>query len=339
MARRKRERLIEAAVEPPSSQKKVSFVTSGSILLDLVLSGGWAQGRIINIVGDFSSGKTLLAVEATANFLRQSSLKRIRYAECEDAFDQTYARTMGMPEGLDVKQGLITVEDFFDDLDAFLNGIESSKQPAAPSLYVLDSLDAISDEAEMKRGIGEGSYGATKAKQLSQLFRRLGTRLSECNCTLIIISQLRDRIGVTFGETKMRSGGKALNFYASQILWLSEIGKLRKQALSAERVVGVRVLARTKKNKVGTPFRDVELSLLFNYGIDDQESTLIWLKHNKVLTADEVDDQRKALLNARRAHDRAKIKSITDNLHNQAVEHWFKIEAILEPPLRKYEDA
>src|SRR5206468_8961680 len=109
------------------------------------------------------------------------------------------------------------------------------------------------DDAEQKREIDDGSYGANKAKKMGELFRRLVADLEEANVLLIVVSQLRDKIGVMFGEKQTRTGGRALDFYASHIVWLAEIGKIKKTIQKVERVIGVNVRARVKKNKVGLP--------------------------------------------------------------------------------------
>src|ERR1051326_6647481 len=211
-------------VTPPPIEVKLyscERIPSGSTLLDLALGGGWAIGRIFNIVGDRSSGKTLVAIEAFANFKRKFPTGLMRYAEAEAAFDEAFAEQLGFPSDVSRPEALIdTVSDFEKDLFKF---IEECKAKKVKGLYILDSLDAISsDEAienfklRMDDKKEKGSYGAEKAKALSALFNLLVSKVEEADCALGIISQIRENIGVTFGETKSRSGGKALDFYASQ---------------------------------------------------------------------------------------------------------------------------
>lgn len=316
-------------------------IPSGAVLLDLVLGEGYPLGRIVNLVGDRSSGKTLLAIEAIANFvLHLGEAKHARYIDAESAFDATYAAVVGMPKGIQVKpDGMQTVEEFFDDLSAFLAAMPDD----TPCMYVLDSLDALSDTGEMARDMDQGSYGAEKAKKLSQLFRRLVTPINQKNCLLVIVSQIRDRIGITFGETKTRSGGKALDFYASQIIWLSEKVKIKRTALGVERAIGVEIRARTKKNKAGAPFRECDLTILFNYGLDDEVSMLNWIKTCKAESAlpagVTLDGLRKELDAARRGKDRAAVRVIARTLQTAVQHQWQLIEKRLEPPMRKYDDA
>jgi len=314
------------------------FLPSGSVLLDCVLGGGWRMGRVANVVGDRSSGKTLLAIEACANFAAiTGSTKRIRYVEAEDAFDGNYADTLGMPEGLETVDTVRTVEDLEDDLDAFLKA-----QPDGEGcLYVLDSLDALSDDDEMAAKRGEATYGTAKAKALSEMFRKRIRDMGDKNCLMLVISQIRDNIGVRFGETKKRSGGRALDFYASQVLWLAEIKKLKRTIRGAERVIGIEVAARTKKNKAGPPFRDCEFTLLFGYGMDDETTLLKWLEDNKAYE-DLGWERSKAqavrmIADMRASGDRAGLAQMHRDMANAVRTRWREIEEALQPVMRKYE--
>jgi len=298
-------------------------------LLNLALGGGWAQNRIINVVGDRSTGKTGLAIEACANFACLYGAEHIRYAESESAFDDDYARIIGLPDGLKVTGGITTVEEFYNDLLLFCK-----EHPQ--SLYVLDSLDALSDSDEMGRQIGEATYGTSKARKLSELFRRAVDTIARAQCTLMIISQVRDKIGVAFGETKTRSGGRALDFYASQIVWLSEVAKIKRSAHNHERVVGIQARARVRKNKLAAPHREADFLLLFNYGIDDEQSLLDWLKKHKALG--DIDENRiKAdIRQARKIGDRAALGEVNTLLTHQTRALWEKIEAAVAPTMQKY---
>lgn len=307
------------------------FVSSGSSMLNLVLGGGWGTGRIVNIVGDRSSGKTLLAVEGCANVALLSGVDQIRYAESEAAFDEDYGRVLGMPPGLHPTDGIETVEQFYDDLCKFLTTVN----PKYPSLYVLDSLDALSDTAEMKREIDDGSYGATKAKKMSEMFRRIVKPLDRANCTLFIISQIRDKLNVTFGEKKTRSGGRALDFYASQIIWLAEIEKIKRTIRGSERITGIWVRAQTKKNKLAQPFRTADLAILFNYGIQDGLSMIDWLKATKN-TEENWSDVEKEVVALMKTDDRETLRELEQRLGAITTKHWMAIEDDLAPRLRKY---
>lgn len=257
------------------NDKDLEFVSTGCSVLDAVLGGGYVLGRVANLVGDKSSGKTLLAIEACANFAHQYPDGYIRYAEAEAAFDIPYAAALGMPvERVDFAEELFTIEDLFEDLERIVDDPKLQKRPC---LYIVDSLDALSSRAELKLKIDEGSYNMAKQKKLGELFRRLVQKLETSRLLLIVISQIRDKIGVTFGETKTRSGGKSLDFYSSQVLWLSEIEKTKRVIDKVERITGVRVRARCKKNKIGLPFRECEFPILFGYGVDDLTAAAEWL--------------------------------------------------------------
>jgi len=316
-------------------QETLRFIPSGSTLLDCVLGGGWAEGRVANIVGDKSAGKTLLAIEACANFAKQYPAEHIAYRESEAAFDMPYAHSMGMPKGVNWSEEIRTVEDMDKDLSRWLAG----RPTGVPNLYVLDSLDALSDAAEAAREIGDATYGVGKAKAMSEMFRRRTADLREKRCTLIVISQIRDKIGVAFGETKTRSGGRALDFYSSQVVWLSEIQKIKRTVTGVERIVGVNVRARNKKNKVGRPFRETDFTILFSYGVDDEQSMLDWLKKNKGerhLTDMSLEECGGLLKRARADKDREVVNGLHAELARTCRARWEEIEDALEPAMRKY---
>lgn len=257
----------------------VKFIPSGCTTLDLALGGGWARARVANIVADKAVGKTLLAIEACANFNIILPKAKIRYREAESAFDDDYAAALGFPvEKVDFGEPIETVEDVFEDLEKVIKGARG------PELYIIDSLDSLSDRAEMKRDIDDGTYGAAKAKMLSQLFRRQIRGLAEKDITLIVISQIRDNIGAAmFAKKHQRSGGKALDFYSSQIVWLAQIEKIKKEIKGIKRTTGTWVKAALDKNKVGLPYREAEFKILFGYGIDDYDACFEFLKEvNKV---------------------------------------------------------
>lgn len=322
--------------DEPDYESTITFLPTGSTLLNLVLGGGWAMGRIANIVGDRSSGKTLLAIEACVNFALLHGAKNIRYAEAEAAFDDGYARSLGMPEGVIFPERFDTVEAWFADLSTWLKARKSNQ---GPCMYILDSLDALSDDAEMARDIDNGAtYGGNKAKKLSEMFRRIARLAERKKCLLFVISQLRDNIGVMFGEKHKRSGGKALDFYCSQILWLAERGKIKRKVLGQERVVGLKVKAMTKKNKVGTPFRDAEMEVIFSYGVDDETSMLEWLKVQKATggLALSYEECLAAIISCRKNGERDALADVTEDLQRIVRKRWRRVERELAPTMKKY---
>lgn len=294
-----------------SEKENIQFIRSGCTMLDCALGGGWAIGREVNIVGDKSTGKTLLAMEAIANGFLQYPDFRCRYNEAESAFDGDYAEALGIPfDRVEFKEDCGTVEDLFADVGEF---IEAST--GAPSLYILDSLDALSDKAEKERGIDEATYGGTKAKQLSQFFRRVTQDLKRANICLMIISQVRDNIGVSFGKKHTRSGGKALDFYVSQIAWLALMKVLTRQVDNIKRPTGLAIRAKIEKNKVGLPLREAEFDITFGFGIEDQLASEAFLKEIKCAVPKGIEK---------------------DALRTLVMENWFRIEKSFLPARGKY---
>lgn len=333
-----------------SQDKDVELYTSGCSLLDQVLGGGYPVGRMTNIVGDKSSGKTLLAIEACANFAARYPDGNIWYFEAESAFDKGYAAALGMPvdridfvsdsindEKYALKHlgkgspGDMTVETFFEHLE---NAISTNGEKRG--LYILDSLDALSDRAEQARKIDEGSYGTKKAAKLSELFRRLVAKLEKSKIHLVIISQIRDNIGVTFGAKHTRSGGKAMDFYATQVLWLAEVKKHKKTVNKIERVIGIEVKAQCKKNKIGLPFRECQYPIYFGYGIDDVKAHLEWL--DSVSALDDLGEGKQiaSLHKKFLAMDRKERLAFRKKLSKLVIDKWKDIEEGFMPSSSKY---
>lgn len=276
--------------------KNIQFVNTGCTLLNLAVSeladkGGWPLGRVVNIVGDKSTGKTLLAEEAMANFLQAYPKGKVYYRESEAAFDVSYAKALGLNTdkvdfGPDDEDSIwATIEDVFEDLDQILTQREK-KNDKNPCLYIIDSLDALSSVNEVGRDIRQGSYNLNKQKMLGELFRTLIRRIRKANMCLVFISQTRERIGVMIrGDKYTRAGGKALDFYASLVIYLSEIGKMMKTSGGVKRVTGIRIKFKCQKNKIVTPHATGVFTIRFRYGIDDELSSLEYLEEVKKLKA------------------------------------------------------
>lgn len=262
---------------------------TGSTLFDLVMGGGYLPGRVFNLVGDKSSGKTLLAAEAVATARRHLGDRLVWVyddAEAGFSFDSVamYGFDLMRSPLYDEPVQSTTVEAFEYNLRDALD-----RTPEGYTLiYVLDSLDSLSSAAELERaddafkkaakdgepaGVKAGTYGTERAKAMSELFRVLVGRIDERKAVLVVVSQVRENIGVSFGEKYRRAGGKALDFYASAIVWLSEVEKHRKKGLP----VGVTTKVLAKKNKTGLPFRQAFLRILFDYGVDDVDSCIDYL--------------------------------------------------------------
>jgi recombination protein RecA len=316
-------------------KSKLDFISSGSTLLDLAMGGGWAENRIANIVGDKSTGKTLLCIEATANFAIKYEKGRIRYREAESAFDKGYAQALGMPiDRIDFGSKKIeTVEDLFEDLTKIC---EKARQK---ELVVVDSLDALSDRSEMDRDIDEGSYGANKAKKMSELFRRLTQTMSDKDVTLIIVSQVRDKIGAMFGAKFTRTGGRALDFYASQVLMLAHLGRITKTVRGLNRATGVKVKGKLDKNKISLPFRECEFPIHFGYGVDDAQSMIDWMKLTKGFKPKDyglTEEESKKVLPILLDMDRKDERETMRLLKQDVTARWYDIETSLMPKRAKY---
>lgn len=317
-----------------SDKPAINFISTGCAVLDCALGGGYAVGRMTNIVGDKSTAKTALATEAMTNFLLKHPDSTAVYRETEAAFDTGYAAAMGLPiDKVDfgsADKPVMTFEDFARDFDSYLDTQIKHKKPG---IYVLDSLDALSDEAEMERDVGEATYGMAKAKMLSEFFRKTARRIEQSQVLLIVVSQVRENIGVTFGEKYRRSGGKALDFYASQIVWLSAVKSLKRTINKVERTHGVMILAKVKKNKVGLPFREASFDFLFGFGVDDIGASVRWLNE---VGAFDFDVTPKEYL--------ASLEKMTDAEYNKerhllarAVKAaWAEVETGFLPKRRKY---
>lgn len=310
-----------------SPNPHIAFISSGCKLLDLALGGGWAENRIFNIVGDKSTGKTLLCIEAAANFVMKYDQGEVKYREAEQAFDEKYAEALGMPmQNVDFGDTpLDTVEDLFDDLNDVIK-----RKRKGPVLYLCDSLDALSDRAEMDRDMDKGSYGAEKAKKLSQMFRRLVRDMGRTNITLGIVSQVRDKIGAMFGRKTTRSGGRALDFYASQVLYLAHIGIVKKNVSGIRRATGVRIKAHVDKNKVSLAYREAEFNIKFGYGVDDALACLEWLNEGGWLKYTDIKKE--------------EIKERARNMHGDEFadiaklveKRWYELEKQFIPNRKKY---
>lgn len=296
--------------------QSVDFFPSGSKLLNLALGGGWAERRVSNIIGDSSTGKTLLAIEAGVNFKRKYPKGKVRYREGEAAFSKDYVTTkLGMPlddwDFGDEDDPSKTIEDLYEELEY---RVEHSK---TPELMIIDSLDSFSTRAELARAIDQASYGGELAKQMSALFRRINSAMSAKHITMMVISQIRDNVGVTYGRKWKRSGGHALTFYSSQTVVLKQIEKMYHTHRGIKRATGVMVEAFMDKCKVGPAFVEARFPILFGYGIDDEKSCINFLKK------------------VRRFNPKAKVPELSV-LQDMVEKEWVELQAAFDPGKRKY---